>query len=104
MKPKKQTQETSRNTRPSKRVYPPRKCKKPDCGIDFNPIDNRQKYCCAQHRIDHNNDLRSVKERPLKLLGKKLKHNLEVLKKVHSSLNANRQSTFSIQLLQYEGY
>ena len=90
--------------RPSKRVYPPRKCKKPDCGLMFTPTDKRQEFCMPQHRIDHNNDLRTVREQPLKEFGKKLAHNLEVLKKIHSSLAAIGQTSFRLQLLQYEIY
>jgi hypothetical protein len=100
----KQIVRSSQSKRLSNRVYPPRKCKKPDCGQIFTPTDKRQEYCVPQHRIDHNNDLRVVKEQPLKLLGKKLAHNLAVLKKIHSSLSANDQTSFSIQLLQYELY
>jgi hypothetical protein len=91
-------------TRLSNRVYPPRKCKKSDCEINFIPTDKRQEFCTPQHRIDHNNDLRAEKEKPLKLLGKMLAHNLSVLKKIQSSLAANNQTVFSIQLLQYELY
>ncbi len=91
-------------TRSSNRVYPPQKCKKPDCGVIFTPTDKRQQYCNPQHRIDHNNDLRTIKEQPFKMYKKKLAHNLALLKKIHSSLAANAQSTFSIQLLQYELY
>lgn len=90
--------------RPSKRVYPAKKCKKPDCDIIFNPTNKRQEYCTTQHRIDHNNDLRALKEAPLKQLASKLTHNLEVLKKIHISLAFNNQNSFSIQLLQYELY
>lgn len=90
--------------RQSNRVYHPRKCKKPECGKIFTPTDKRQEYCVSQHRIDHNNDLRAVKDQPLKLLGKKLAYNLAVLKKIQLSLEANNQTTFSIQLLQYELY
>lgn len=90
--------------RPSNRVYPPKKCKNPACGKMFTPTSKRQEYCIPQHRIDYNNDLRAVKDQPYKLHGKKLAHNLAVLKKIHLSLAANNQITFSIQLLQYELY
>ncbi len=90
--------------RQSNRIYAPRNCKKPDCNISFIPTDKRQDFCRPQHRIDFNNDLRTLKEQPLKLLGKKLYHNQEILKKIHSSLAANDRTAFSIQLLQYELY
>lgn len=90
--------------RESNRIYPPRECKNQDCRKVFTPTDKRQEYCIPQHRIDYNNDLRAVKEKPLKTLGKKLAHNHAVLRKIHSSLVGNNQSSFSIQLLHYELY
>lgn len=104
MKNNRSNMEPKVRIRKSKRIYPPRKCKKSDCGLIFTPTDKRQRYCFPQHRIDHNNDLRDIKEQPLKILGKKLSHNLEVLKKIYSSLDVNNQTSFSIQLLQYELY
>lgn len=90
--------------RPSNRIYAPRKCKKTDCSVTFAPTNKRQVFCTVQHRIDYNNDLRDLKAQPLKILGKKLSHNKEVLKKIHDSLAANSKTSFSIQLLQYELY
>ena len=91
-------------TRPSNRIYPPRNCKKPECAQIFVPTDKRQEFCIPQHRVDYNNDLRTVKEEPLKIHGKKLAHNHAVLMKIYSSLKINDQTSFSLQLLQYELY
>ena len=90
--------------RPSNRVYPPRKCKKPDCDVTFTPTSKKHVYCIPQHRIDYNNDRRDIKELPLKILGKKLTYNKEILEKIYNSLAANNQTSFSIQILQYELY
>ena len=104
MKSKHNSEQVSIKIRKSNRIYPPRKCKKPDCSLIFTPTDKRQEFCIPQHRVDYNNDLRAIREQPLKIHGKKLAHNLAVLKKIHSSLIVNDQTSFSIQLLQYELY
>lgn len=91
-------------SRPSKRIYPKAKCKKPDCNNEFTPTSRKQEYCIPQHRIDHNNDLRILKDKLPKSHAKKLAHNQEVLRKIYNSLAFNNQSSFSIQLLQYELY
>lgn len=95
---------SGKGSRPSKRVYPKKNCNKPDCNVEFTPTNRRQGYCIPQHRIDHNNDLRIIKDKLPKSHAKKLAHNQEVLKKISNSLAINNQGSFSIQLLQYELY
>lgn len=91
-------------SRPSRRRYPPKNCKKPDCSKLYIPTNKRQEFCCPQHRIDYNNDQRDLKELPFKLLSKKLAHNQAVLKRIYASLNVHKQNSFTIQLLQYDNY
>jgi hypothetical protein len=91
-------------SRPSNRVYPRRNCKKPSCNVEFIPTSKKQVYCIPQHRIDHNNDQRTSKDKLPNAHVKKLAHNQEVLKKIYNRLAFNNQDSFSIQLLQYELY
>jgi hypothetical protein len=88
----------------SNRRYPVQQCKKKDCQINFTPSDKRQKYCCEQHRIDHNNDMRNLKAQPGIELDKKFRHNQMVLKKIFETLGNIGQTTISIDLLKYENY
>ena len=88
----------------SHRLYPSRKCKKTDCQIDFTPTSKREKYCCPQHRVDHNNDQRDLKAKPGIEFEKKLQHNQMVLKKIFEKLGALKLTCISADLLIYESY
>jgi hypothetical protein len=88
----------------SNRRYPSQQCKKKDCQMSFTPTDKRQKYCCEQHRIDHNNDLRNLKAQPGIELDKKIQHNQTVLKKIFQALDTFKRTTVGIDLLIYEKY
>lgn len=90
------------NKRISKRIYPSTECRQ--CKRPFNPSDARQLFCSAQHRIDYNNDQRKIKSAPLDLLNKELWKNERILKKIFESLKQNKQESFGIDLLKYEGY
>lgn len=88
----------------SNRRYPPRTCKKSDCGEVFIPTNKKQVYCCAQHRIDHNNDIRDIKAQPVLELDKKLAHNQKVLEKIFTSSKRFKTTSFNLALLEYEGF
>ena len=98
----------SRNEIPTKRVsnrrYLPKRCKKPECNAVFIPSDSRQKFCCQQHRIDHNNDVRKVSSKPFEDHIKKLKHNEAILKKAYNILKATGNEKAVIDLLRYEQF
>jgi hypothetical protein len=88
----------------SKRRYPIRKCKKPDCQEDFVPSDSRKIYCCEQHRVDFNNDKRKQKEAITNLFLKKIKSNEAILEKIKiSDFYNERKGVFKL-LLDYEYY
>jgi len=90
--------------RMSNRVYPRRFCKKLDCSELFVPTDNRQLYCCAQHRIDHNNDKRKDIDTFQHKFNKQIKHNKKVLLKIYNSTFYKRQDNVDESLLEYENY
>lgn len=90
--------------RNSKRKYPPAICIKPDCGATFIPTDGKQKYCCAQHRIDHNNDKRKVKAEADVDFLKSVKQNREILKKIEAKAFYRNNNQLNLSLLEYEGY
>ena len=85
------------NKRVSKRVYPKRACKQ--CSSEFVPNDARQRYCCEQHRIDYNNDLRRIKDAPLKELTAKMVNNEKILKKFYELLQKHEQEVLGIDFL-----
>lgn len=88
----------------SNRRYPIRKCKKPDCQVEFVPSDGRQIYCCEQHRIDFNNDRRKLKESIDTNFLKIVKKNKAILFKIASSDFYIKNSYAHLSLLEYEGY
>lgn len=90
--------------RTSKREYPGKLCKKTGCGKIFIPNDSRQKYCCIQHRIDHNNDMNKKRNMDLLQLGKMLKHNEQVLEKIYESLKRSNTESFNVALLDHEKF
>jgi hypothetical protein len=92
------------NKRISKRKYPVRRCAKPACYIEFIPTHKRQKFCCPQHRIDHNNDRRDEKNKPSLTLEKKRRHNENVLRKVFIKLKELRSDNVAATLLIYEDF
>ncbi len=91
-----------RSKRISKRVYPKRKCKQ--CTSEFVPHDAREVYCCEQHRIDYNNDLRRLKDAPLKDLNAKMVNNEKILKKFYEVLQGLKQELLSIDFLILDKY
>ncbi len=86
----------------SQRRYPAIPCKQ--CKNQFSPSDKRQVYCQPQHRIDHNNDLRAIKEMPTKLMVKKLFSNETILKKIDHNMTILNNNTFNIDFLLLEGF
>ncbi|PQJ08778.1 hypothetical protein CJD36_022535 [Flavipsychrobacter stenotrophus] len=90
--------------RMSKRLYAGIPCKKADCNKIFQPTDSRQKYCCPQHRVDHNNDKRKANDTDAVALLKTLKHNDAVLAKVFRSEIYSMTKGVSLDLLQYERF
>jgi len=90
------------NKRISKRVYPNRECKQ--CGEEFPPNDARQVYCCRQHGIDYNNDLRRIKDAPLKDLNKKMVLNEKILRKFYTALQDLKQEMLSLDYLILDKY
>jgi hypothetical protein len=88
----------------SNRTYPPKLCKKHDCNLEFIPTDGRQVYCCAQHRIDSNNDKRKVIDKFESAFQKKVKHNKQVLVKIEKSGFYIKSGIVNKSLLLYEGY
>ena len=88
----------------SKRKYQGKMCQKIDCKNLFTPTDSRQKYCCAQHRVDHNNDCRKSNNKGSHDLHKILTLNETILKKIYySNANATMMGV-NKQLLDYEKY
>jgi hypothetical protein len=91
-------------TRISNRRYPIRKCKKTDCKDEFIPTDARQVYCCEQHRVDHNNDKRKLKQSIDLDFLKSVKKNRAILHKIVSSDFYKKNRFVHKSLLEYEGY
>jgi hypothetical protein len=94
----------TRPTRISNRIYPAKQCLKPSCGRHFLPTDARQKYCCEQHRIDHNNDQRKLKNVDLKIFGDKIAHNQAVLQKIYNKMPEFGHRPVNVSLLKYEDF
>lgn len=94
----------NRKRRVSNRRYPPKACKKPDCNESFIPHDAKQKYCCEQHRIDHNNDLQKERNKELKEFNSKLLNNEAILKKMYLALQRVKRTTINMSLFEYEGF
>jgi len=88
----------------SNRRYPRIICKKTGCDKLFIPTDARQIYCCNQHRIDHNNDLRKTKTIHGINLQKIHLHNENILKKIYDKLSLTQYSLATMSLLEYEQY
>ncbi len=88
----------------SNRVYPPKKCAKPDCEIEFIPTDARQIYCCRQHQIDSNNDKRKIITSYEVDFAKKVKHNKSILIKILNSPPYKKDGYIHVSILEYEGY
>ncbi len=86
----------------SNRFYPKKKCK--HCMDDFIPSDAREKYCCVQHRIDYNNDLRRLNNAPLENITQGLKKNEAILKKGYLFMQEHKNDAIAIDFLQYDGY
>ena len=90
--------------RVSNRRYPLRKCKKPDCQVNYVPTDARQIYCCEQHRVDFNNDKRKLKESINIVFTKKGKSNRDILKKIQSCAYYKKHGHATKFLLDHEDY
>lgn len=88
----------------SNRKYPPKKCAKSDCQLEFIPTDARQQYCCYQHRIDHNNDKRKILVAQDANLFKALKHNYNVLNKIINAPFYKKYSQVNLSVLEYENF
>lgn len=88
----------------SKRVYPAKECANPLCKIGFNATDKKQKYHCAQCRIDHNNDKRKIKNQFTDRIIKLLKENEAILKKIHKKISELPCKTVNRSLLIYEDF
>jgi hypothetical protein len=90
--------------RVSNRRYPERLCKKPDCQEGFVPSDARQLYCCAQHRVDFNNDNRKLKEAFTVCFLKGVKSNRDILQKIENSYYYKKYGCIPKLYLDYEEY
>lgn len=88
----------------SNRIYPERKCEKPDCPVMFTPTDARQKYCCRQHQIDACNDRRKFKDKDDICLLKALDWNYKVLNKILDSSEYRTEQIIGLRLLDYEKF
>jgi hypothetical protein len=88
----------------SNRQYPVRRCKKIDCKMEYIPSDNRQVYCCDQHRIDSNNDKRKIKILIEIVFSKIVKKNRDILIKIYSSAFYKDNNYVHKTLLDYEDY
>lgn len=91
-----------RQKRLSKRKYPTKTCQQ--CSNSFVPTDRRQKYCCAQCRIDYNNDKRLTQEAGALYFKKVLIHNQRCLKKAYDVLARENEEHISIDFLKYDGF
>ena len=89
----------------SNRKYPLRECKKKGCNTSFIPTDRRQLYCCPQHRIDHNNDERTIRSMPARAINEINGANHQILEKLYNILKEKNQLTSVVgELLTYLGY
>ena len=88
----------------SNRRYPPKACKKPDCRDNFTPRDAKQKFCCEQHRIDYNNDLRKERNKELNEYNNKLLKNQAILKKMYERNQQLPYLSITYSLLEYEDF
>lgn len=88
----------------SKRLYDSIDCRKPGCKIKFKPTDKRQVYCTPQHRVDHNNDLRKIKNLKFENHNKILAKNQAILEKLFFKLNEMPKKHFHIDILRIENY
>ena len=92
------------NKRISNRKHPDRICKKPDCKKQFTPADKRQIYCTQQHRVDHNNDLRDLKDKPHKVIKQINLKNQEILAKIYRIQKAKNYPEFNYHLLEVDDF
>ena len=90
--------------RVSNRIYPQRRCLKPDCQVLFTPRYKQQTHCCDQHRIDRNNDARTTKDLPGKMLEKTFQHNQRVLKKLYAACIRLNTTSIPYDYLSIEEY
>ena len=86
----------------SNRKYPPKNC--PQCRKAYTPSDRRQIYCCAQCRIDFNNDKRFREEAEALLIKKSLLQNEKILKYAYEWLKLNQKKEIAIDFLIYSGF
>jgi hypothetical protein len=91
-------------TRHSNREYPLRFCEKPDCNLEFIPIDGRQIYCNAQHRIDSNNDKRKIVDKIESDFNKRVRNNKQILKKIKISVYYIKNGYTHLVFLEHENY
>jgi hypothetical protein len=88
--------------RKSNRTYEPRIC--PHTGLEFIPTHNKQKYASRQAQIDHNNDLRAIKNKEVNDFTSVLKTNREILRKAYAKLIELKQHAVSKDLLVFSGF
>lgn len=88
----------------SNRRHPTRTCKKPDCKEEFTPTDKRQVYCTPQHRVDHNNDIRDLNEKPHKALKAKRIKNEKILAKIYGLQKSKNYTQFNYQVLELDDF
>lgn len=86
----------------SNRKYPRKNC--PQCSKSFIPTDRRQIYCCAQCRIDFNNDKRLTQDASALYFKKALIHNQRCLKKAYEVLIREKEDQINIEFLRYDGF
>jgi hypothetical protein len=86
----------------SNRKYPPKNC--PQCRKAYTPSDRRQIYCCAQCRIDFNNDKRAREDAPALFLKKNLIQNERILKYAYEWLRINNKAEIALDYLLFNGF
>jgi hypothetical protein len=89
----------------SKRKYVERPCANSDCyfGKKYVPHDRRQKFCCAQCRINYHNDQRHINNITVLLKLKKLKQIDDKLANIYKRfLNKDGKCLVRSEVLFYE--
>lgn len=90
----------------SSRRYPERDCENPECIFNgsFMPHDRRQKFCCAQCRVNYYNDKRSEENKTVFLDVKHLKNTDRVLHKIYMKyVEKNGYCAVRKEIFHYEG-
>ena len=88
----------------SKRQYPPRICRNPDCKCEFIPHDRRQFYCERQCRTNANNDKKHFLDNSRFIEEKLTRMNNKILEKIWKKLTDQKKKLVSKTILEWEKF